>query len=260
MDKNLLDSIFLYDISLDQVQRNHNLVEILEILYEYGPKLLPTLELRLELTYVSSVFMNDYDSDLVFTIRNSKKGYDIGLFSLMFRFNCVYPLHLVYEDVEDKVEDMNSLKEKLVNLFGMAFKQFIDKNYREADVDQKSVGEQSKDFKGVELKIGTNKVHISIPPNFHKGYRSPALSNTRRLRQNIGVTEDLKTLLEKSGVLDKKEVLPVVAQIKRDSEAAELLRTLHKNNLVYAEETRSGLVYKVNSLEGLENTIKYYKK
>ncbi|QEL88195.1 hypothetical protein [Bacillus mycoides] len=261
MNKNLLDSIYLYDISLEKVQQNHTLVEILEILYEYGPKLLPTLELRLELTFVSSVFMNDYDSDLVFTIRNSRKSYDIGLFSLMFRFNHVYPLHLVYEDVEDRVEDKNSLKEKLSNLFGVVFKPFMDENYREANVDQQFVDEQSQDSKGVELKIDTNKVLISIPPNFNKDYyHRLRLSNTRKMRPNIRVTEELKTLLEKIGVLDKKEVLPVVDQIKRDIEAAELLKTLYKNNLVDAEETRSVLVYKVNSLEGLGNTINYYKK
>lgn len=256
MNVNPLENVLIYNISKNEVQDNKELLTIIEVLKEYNSNLSPSLDLEFELTYVKSEFMLDYNTELTFIVKSQNENYEIEVFSLMFKFNRIYPLHIVYEDIEVQIEDSKSLRGKLNSLFMNVFNAIVDEDNKEIVIDE----DIEDDNKGVYLKASNRlkrhkKYRHNNPiftPYYRKVYRG----------KNIGMTEDLKQVLEEKGYLEREQILNVVASNQNNSQLGDLLENLRKANLVElveAEEINYSRIYKPK-LESLDILKKHIKK
>ncbi|WP_088345181.1 hypothetical protein [Bacillus cereus] len=257
MNKRLLDNVFVYNTTKEQLQDSIDLMRIIEILQKYKSNLSSSLQLRLELTFLSSKFMKDYDSNLSFTIKNLEERYEIDVFSLAFNFNRVYPLHIVYEDVEFEIGNIAILEAKMALLFETEFKTIVDENYKELDRDESCKKKQLSDFKGIELKTSRDLIQepmVRSAKDINQIRPFDALGKKVRVRgKKIRITEDLKSILEEGGILGKNDTFPT----NRIYKIANLLEKLHEEGLVDVEETNRDIIYKVKSEEALKKQTKW---
>lgn len=261
VNKRLLDNVFVYNTTKEQLQDNIDLMRIIEILQKYKSNLSASLQLRLELTFVSSKFMRDYDSKLTFTIKNSEERYEIEVFSLAFNFNRIYPLHVVFKYIEIEIDNVAILEAKMALLFETEFKTIVDENYKEINKDESYEKKQLSDFEGIELKTSRGLIQEPIvrkAKDINQIRPFDALWKKVWVRgKKIRIAEDLKSILEEEGILEKIDTVPIEARTKMISRIVKLLEELYEKGLVDVEETNHDIIYKVKSEEALKKQTKW---